>query len=298
MLESEEKIKNVAIYMRVSKEEQATEGYSLGSQLDRLRAYCKARQWTIAGEYTDGGFTGRNTKRPKYQEMMADMAIWDAVIVIKMDRIHRSQKNFMDMMQTLSKSEKEFVSMNESFDTSTAMGRFVMNIMALVAQLESEQTGERISYALIEKAKSDEASAMNHKPPYGYKWDKENHVHIEIPEQLDVIKKIFKEYLTGRTMKQIGEKYKLSRSNVRYYLHNSFYAGVERWCNFFRESSLEPVITIDDFNEVQRQMIRRAQRKGDLVPMLIKKGSFKIQKSTQSSIPKIQQWKHNWRRAW
>ena len=73
--------------------------------------------------------------------MFNEIDAWDAVVVIKMDRIHRNQKNFLQMMSDLSKKEKEFVSMSESFDTSTAMGRYVMNIMALTAQLESEQIG-------------------------------------------------------------------------------------------------------------------------------------------------------------
>jgi len=298
MLESEQKIKNVALYMRVSSEEQAAGGYSLDSQLDRLRAYCKAREWTIAGEYTDGGFTGRNTKRPKYQEMFKDMVIWDAVVVIKMDRIHRSQKNFMGMMETLSKNDKEFVSMNESFDTSTAMGRYVMNIMALTAQLESEQTGERITAAFIQKAKTDTAGAMSHRVPFGYRWDKEKRVHIEVPDELNIVKQIFRDYLAGLTMRQLSKKTGLPANSIRYYLHNSFYAGVERWCNFFRASSLEPVITIDMFNQVQKLIHKRYNERVCYEPLLIKKGPFKIDRDTEKKSPLIQRGKHNWTRAW
>ncbi len=298
MMNPEKEIKNVALYTRVSTEEQAIGGYSLDSQLDHLRAYCKARDWTIAGEYTDGGFTGRNTKRPKYQEMFTDIDKWDAVIVVKMDRIHRSQTNFLEMMRTLAKQEKEFISMNESFDTSTAMGRFVMNIMSLIAQLESEQTGERITAAFVQKAKSDEAGYMSHRVPFGYTWDKEKKVHIEVPEQLNIVRAIFKDYLAGCTMENIGHYNNISKSNVRYYLHNSFYAGVERWCNFFRESKLEPVITVDDFNEVQRQMIKRSQRGNKLDPLIIKKASFTIQRNTEKNLPVIQRGKHNWTKAW
>lgn len=298
MLDSEQEIKNVAIYRRVSTEDQAREGYSLDSQLNRLRDYCRARLWTIVGEYSDEGYTGRNTNRPEYQKMFQEMKNWDAVVVIKMDRIHRSQKNFLMMMEALRKAEKEFVSMSESFDTSTAMGRYVMNIMALTAQLESEQTGERISLAMVQKAKSDTPGAMSHKVPYGYRWDKEQKVYIEVTTELNTVKQIFKLYLDGLTMQEIGEKVGISRSSIRYYLHNSIYAGVERWCTFFRESQLEPVITIHDFNEIQRQMIQRSQRGNDLDPLIIKKGSFKIQRETEKKIPVIQRAKHNWTRAW
>src|SRR4030042_3036274 len=126
-----------AIYTRVSTEEQAKEGFSLDAQLDKLRSYCKARDWVITGEYIDDGYSGRKIKRPAYIKMMEEIDKWDTILVIKMDRIHRNQKNFMFMMEQLNKNKKEFVSMSESFDTSTAIGRFVMNIIQGIAQLES-----------------------------------------------------------------------------------------------------------------------------------------------------------------
>ena len=111
-----------AIYTRVSTEDQAKEGFSLDAQLEKLRSYCKAKDWSIAGEYIDDGYSGRKTRRPAYIKMMEEINKWDALLVIKMDRIHRNPKNFMFMMEHLNKNRKEFVSMSESFDTSTAMG--------------------------------------------------------------------------------------------------------------------------------------------------------------------------------
>ena len=147
----EEKKLRVAIYTRVSTEDQAKEGFSLKAQLDKLRSYCKARGWEIAGEYTDDGYSGRTTRRPAYQKMMREMDKWDAILVIKMDRIHRNSKNFMMMMEQLRARGKEFVSMTESLDTSTAMGRFVMDIIQRIAQLESEQIGERVYVGMNKK---------------------------------------------------------------------------------------------------------------------------------------------------
>ena len=127
-----------ALYTRVSTEDQAKEGFSLDAQIDKLKAYCTARDWVIADKYIDDGYSGRNTKRPEYARMMNEMDKWDTLLVIKMDRIHRNSKNFMEMMEDLKKNEKEFVSMTESLDTSTAMGRFVIDIIRRIAQLESE----------------------------------------------------------------------------------------------------------------------------------------------------------------
>ncbi|MFQ6060416.1 MAG: recombinase family protein, partial [Thermoplasmata archaeon] len=80
----------VAIYARVSTEDQAKEGYSLDAQIDRLRAYCQAKGWEISGEYVDDGHSGRDTRRPAYQRMLEERDNWDTILVIKMDRIHRN----------------------------------------------------------------------------------------------------------------------------------------------------------------------------------------------------------------
>jgi site-specific DNA recombinase len=126
-----------ALYARVSTEDQAKEGFSIPAQLKRLNAYCKARNWVAAAEYVDEGCSGRDTRRPAYQRMMAERDRWDVLVVLKMDRIHRNSRNFAVMMDDLNASKKEFNSMQESFDTTTAMGRFVMDTIQRIAQLEA-----------------------------------------------------------------------------------------------------------------------------------------------------------------
>ena len=142
-----------AIYTRVSTEDQAKEGFSLEAQQERLEAYCAARGWGVGGVYVDEGHSGRTIERPAYTRMMVDRDLWDLVLVLKMDRIHRNSRNFMDMMERLLEWDKEFVSVQENFDTSTAMGRFVMDIIQRIAQLESEQIGERVYMGMSQKAK-------------------------------------------------------------------------------------------------------------------------------------------------
>ncbi len=134
---SEVKQLRAAIYARVSTEDQAREGFSIAAQLKRLTSYCKAREWRVAGEYVDDGFSGRDTRRPQYQRMMSEKDQWDVLVVLKMDRIHRNSQNFTRMMDELTSWGKQFNSMQESFDTTTAIGRFVMDIIQRIAQLES-----------------------------------------------------------------------------------------------------------------------------------------------------------------
>ena len=192
----------VAIYTRVSTEDQAQEGFSLAAQRERLTAYCNAQGWTIYNVYEDDGHSGRYTKRPNYQKMISDRENWDMILVLKLDRIHRNSRNFMEMMDDLCKWGKEFSSMQESLDTSTAMGRFVVDIIQRIAQLESEQIGERVYMAMKQKAKTV-GGPLGGNVPYGYEYSNGKYSINEI--EGEIVSLIFQEYLTGKTTKEIAE---------------------------------------------------------------------------------------------
>lgn len=296
MYNQESDIKNIALYTRVSTEDQARDGFSLDSQLERLRSYAKAREWNIAGEYIDDGYSGRNTRRPQYQQMLEEKNKWDAIVVIKMDRIHRNSMNFNKMMLEIHKHGKNFVSMSESFDTSNAMGRFFMDMTQRIAQLESEQIGERVASALVQKAKEAE-KFMGHRTPYGYKWDPKKEKFIPDPEKLYLVKQVFQMYLDGFTMRQIGKKVGKANTTVKYFLHNCFYAGVERWCHYFRKvEGLDPAISVETFNKVQQLMRERCHSHRQYEPMLIKDvKSFKLDFKKVKVIPVINRAKHNYK---
>ncbi|MDD1772555.1 MAG: recombinase family protein [Methanomassiliicoccales archaeon] len=159
-----------AIYARVSTEDQAREGFSIAAQLKRLRSYCIARGWSVASEYVDDGFSGRSAERPEYKRMMHEKDNWDVLVVLKMDRIHRNSRNFTLMMDFLRSWNKEFNSMQENFDTTTAIGRFVMDTIQRIAQLESEQTGERVKVGMTQKALEGKGH-LGCPAPYGYKYE-------------------------------------------------------------------------------------------------------------------------------
>lgn len=251
--------KRAALYTRVSTEDQAKEGFSLDAQLDKLRAYCKARDWTITGEYIDDGYSGRNTKRPAYKRLLDDINKWDMLLVIKMDRIHRNSKNFMLMMEDLKKSEKEFVSMTESLDTSTAMGRFVMDIIQRIAQLESEQIGERVYDGMAQKARTN-SGTLGFNIPYGY-----NYVNKKLvinKEEANYVKNIFNMYLTGMSMKRIADslneqniptkRNKTWRSQtISKILKNPLYCGTFHWDDVEHDHVYPSIINENLFNKCQ-----------------------------------------------
>lgn len=256
----------VAIYTRVSTEDQAREGFSLAAQEERLRAYCQARGWDIAGTYRDDGHSGRNIRRPAYQAMMGDRDQWDTILVLKMDRIHRNSRHFMEMMEELGKSGKDFVSATESLDTTTAMGRFVMDIIQRIAQLESEQIGERVYMGMSQKAKTG-PGVLGFPAPLGYEVTGGTLRIIE--REAAVVRHIFERALAGDTLDAIAKglnaehrptKRGRSWTAVKVYriLHNPVYAGHLRWDRFDRKAEFEPIVPVDLFNEVQRAVRARA----------------------------------------
>ncbi len=248
-----------AVYTRVSTEDQAKEGFSLDAQLEKLSAYCKARDWEIAGTYVDDGYSGRNTRRPAYHRLLEEMEKWDTLLVIKMDRIHRNSKNFMIMMEKLKQENKEFVSMTESLDTSTAMGRFVMDIIQRIAQLESEQIGERVYDGMEQKARTNGGS-LGFNIPYGYDYI-DGSLQINIDESR-YVKKIFELYLNGWGMKRIADYFNAEKiptkrrglwgaQTISRILKNPLYCGIFHWEKYEHPDAFPSIINEEEFNNVQ-----------------------------------------------
>lgn len=133
-------MRRAALYIRVSTLEQAQEGYSVGEQRERLIAYCKAQDWLIADIYVDGGYTGSNLNRPGIQKLMSETEKFDVVLVYKLDRLSRSQRDTLYLIEEIFRPNKvDFVSMQESFDTSSPFGKAMIGLLAVFAQLEREQ---------------------------------------------------------------------------------------------------------------------------------------------------------------
>lgn len=267
----------VAIYTRVSTEDQAREGFSLEAQRERLETYCEAQGWEVYDHYADNGHSGTNTRRPEYQRMMREKDRWDMVLVLKMDRIHRNSKNFMIMMENLEKWGKQFSSMQESLDTSTAVGRFVVDIIQRIAQLESEQIGERTYMGMMEKAERGRGS-LGFRAPFGYAHH--DGQLVQVKEEAEVVREVFSLYLEGETMSAIarnlnhrGISTKRDRGwsvwSISYLLHNPVYAGFLRWDGIVFPNQHEPIVSVKEFNEAQRKTASRIRdhRKRNIIEL-------------------------------
>lgn len=146
----------VALYIRVSTQEQAKEGYSIGEQEARLRDYCKAMKWDIYKIYVDPGYSGGDTARPGLQDMIRDVkaGVIDKIIVYKLDRLSRSQKDTLVLIEDVFIANNvEFGSMTENFDTSSPFGRAMLGMLAVFAQLEKDKINERMTMGKEARAK-------------------------------------------------------------------------------------------------------------------------------------------------
>ena len=269
-----------ALYARVSTDEQAVSGYSLGAQLEKMRIYCDIHDLQIAGEYVDDGYSGTKWKnRPAYMRMFSpeERKKWDILIVLKLDRIHRNTVGFIMMMDDLRKHDQQFISTFEKFNTKTATGRFALDIIQRVAQLESEQIGERTYIGMRQKAETN-GGVMGFNPPFGYGLEDGELYPIE--DELETVRDIFSMYLSGMAITDIA--YNLNREcrltrrgnpwnkyNLATILHNPVYAGYMRWEELRQKHSAETVVSIEEFNEVQMLFASRIRDPAKRNPELL-----------------------------
>lgn len=257
----------IAIYVRVSTLEQAESGYSIEEQIDKLTKYCEIKNWDIYKTYKDRGFSGSTLDRPAISKLITDAnrQKFDAVLVYKLDRLSRSQKDTLFLIEDVfTKNKISFVSLNENFDTSTPFGKASIGILAVFAQLEREQIKERMTMGKIGRAKTGKAMSWSI-VPFGYKY--ENGIYVPNPIEASIVQRIFSEYLNGSsitTIKEdlnkeghIGKEKKWSHRTIRVVLDNPVYAGINRYLNENYPGDHEPIITKEIFDKVQQEIIIR-----------------------------------------
>lgn len=233
-----EKIKTVAIYCRVSTEEQATEGYSITAQLQTLRQYTQLYGWQIAGEYVDEGISGKDIKgRPAMQRLVADVEKdkFQAVLVWKISRLSR---NMLDTLTLLDKFEDygvKFISYSENFDTGSPIGRLVVQLMASIAEMERNTLSENVKLGMKQRALE---GSWNGGVVFGYDTVKKELVISE--KEAEVVKLIYQMYANGKGLRAIsnylnkaGYKTKRNRhfsiNSVAQILDNVIYNGKISW---------------------------------------------------------------------
>jgi len=167
------KIKRIIGYCRCSTAEQSTEGYSLDVQRSKITAYCELNDLNIVDIVEDAGFSGKSLDRPGIQDVLKrlrnDEA--DTLVILKLDRLSRSTRDVLHMVELIERHNWELHSIAERLDTSSASGRFTISLLSSLAQLEAEVLSERTSSALKFKKQNGERLGTT---PLGYLTVEEN----------------------------------------------------------------------------------------------------------------------------
>ena len=200
----------VGLYLRVSTQEQAKEGYSIGEQEIRLKNYCKAMDWNIYKIYVDPGYSGGETNRPGLQDLTKDVEAGnlDKVVVYKLDRLSRSQLDTLYLIEKVFLAHNtDFVSMSENFDTSTPFGRAMIGILAVFAQLEREQIKERMGMGKEARAKDGKWHG-GATEPIGYDYDKTTELLNVNNYEAMQIRELYDLFLQGTPLRTIERTFK------------------------------------------------------------------------------------------
>lgn len=267
-------INKVALYVRVSTTSQMEEGYSIEEQKAKLESYCDIKDWHVYKVYTDGGFSGSTTERPALEQLIKDAQskLFDTVLVYKLDRLSRSQKDTLYLIEDIFlKNNIEFMSLLENFDTSTPFGRAVIGLLSVFAQLEREQIKERMQLGKLGRAKAGK-SMMWAKTSYGYDYNKETGSMTVNEYEALAVKEIFTSYLAGMSITKlrdkINEKYPKqpawSYRTIRGILANPVYCGLNQYKGQTFQGTHKPIISLVDFEQTQRELAKRQQTAKEL----------------------------------
>lgn len=264
----------VALYVRVSTTSQMEEGYSIDEQKSKLESYCDIKDWHIYKVYTDGGFSGSTTERPALEQLIKDAQskLFDTVLVYKLDRLSRSQKDTLYLIEDIFlKNNIEFVSLLENFDTSTPFGRAVIGLLSVFAQLEREQIKERMQLGKLGRAKAGK-SMMWAKTSYGYDYNKETGSMTINEYEALAVKEIYSSYLAGMSITKLRDKINeeypkkpaWSYRTIRGILANPVYCGLNQYKGQTFQGTHKPIISLVDFEQTQRELAKRQQTAKEL----------------------------------
>mgnify|MGYP004452943465 FL=1 len=253
------------LYMRVSTEDQAREGFSLPEQKERLEAYCKFKGFIIKDYYTDAGISAKTGNyRPEFERLKEDIKSKkiNTIIALKQDRITRSIFDWEELMRFLEENDAYLDCVNDDINTTNANGKMVSRILMSVSQQEIERTSERTKVGLAGAIKQGH---IPHQAPLGYKHENKKLVIDHLTK--DVVIRIFELYHKGMSYQKISTLFNkeqvLGKTNWRdssivAILENEIYKGdfvhgKRTKHPTYYENVVEPIVSKEMWEECQVQ---------------------------------------------
>ncbi len=271
--------KNVAIYCRVSTEDQAREGYSLGEQLEKLKDLCKFRDYNVYGVYEDAGISAKDMEhRPQFQKMLEEVKKRNVNVIVayKLDRLTRSVRDLEVLITELEKYECSLECAMDDINTSTANGRFFVRMLTVLSQLEIERVSERTKFGMVGAIKDGHIPVRK---TLGFMRD--NKKLIINPAESEIVERIFDLYLKGNSYQKIANIFNEEKVlNKKWYdttiqkvLANPLYkgdfiSGGRNGTPVLYENVVEPIISKklwEDCQEQSRKNTRNYTRRNDYI---------------------------------
>ncbi len=257
-------MKRVFLYVRVSTEEQAIHGLSIGAQTAALETWAAANGHKVAGIYTDAGISARKpaSKRPELLRLLEDVKSGkgDLIVFTKLDRWFRNIAEYYKVQEVLETHRVDWKTIQEDYDTSSASGRLKINIMLSVAQDEADRTSERIKAVM--EIKRQKREPLTGDCPTGYQL--EGKALIKAPEKEAAVSAFFRTYLeSGSTSEaiQCARRHglriscQLAHKMLSHPCYYGHYYGVD--------GMTPPYITKEEFDKIQamrKHIVRKTSK--------------------------------------
>ena len=241
-----------AVYVRVSTEEQAQQGFSLAAQEDALKNYCTVLGFDLYRVYKDEGKSAKDmTHRPSMQEMLADAKAgkFSAIFIYKLDRFSRSLKDLILTIEKLKEWGVDFISLQDRIETASASGKLMFHIISAFAEFERNVIGERTSFGMGQKSRE---GGVITRAPWGY-------LMIEKKLEVDPIKgrlvsELFSEFVSGDSLNALARRYGLSVNGVKKVLRNRTYLGEVKFAGETFSGVHVPLVSNELFSIVQQKV--------------------------------------------
>lgn len=261
-----------ALYIRVSTEDQAAEGYSLAAQLHDLKAYCARKQYDVAEVYADEGISAKDIDhRPAFQQLLRDAQArqFDVVVVMRLTRLTRSIRDLSIVVELLIKAGVELECVYEAIDMHTPGGRLMLHMLGVFAQWEREMVADNVRCAAAERARQ---GLPTFSQMLGYDFAGRNLRVINL-EEADRVRMIYRAYLETGSLAEVsricsklyirGKRGgKLSPENIRIILTRFAYCGYYSYKRQPIKGDARPILDIETYHAVQRMMEEKGRRMG------------------------------------
>ena len=232
-------------YVRVSTASQI-DNTSIDVQKERIKAYCLSQGWELQAMFEDAGVSGKSTDRPAFNRMIENLHDCDLILIHKLDRISRSLKDILFLIEdVLTPIKVGIKSVTEPFDSSTATGKLLLQMLGCFGEFERKQITVRM---MSGKAKNAEKGGSNGHPiPYGYRATPKGPEDFVIKEEeAEIVLRMFKLYARGKhgatKLKEVTGC-PLSPQGIRKLLKNPFYVGLIKYKNTTRENKHNGIVT-------------------------------------------------------